>query len=150
MTHPEPPSTADGFESWPTGRLLSTAARLVEHAWEEVLREHDVTHAGLIALHTLTSGARSQRDLARACQVTDQTMSRTVERLARGGFVQRETDPADERRVRVTITDAGRDTYAQLLAREQDDAALTAVVSDPAGLRRMLVELIRARRAPGP
>ena len=31
--------------SWPTGRLLSTAARLVEHAWAEHLESVGITHA---------------------------------------------------------------------------------------------------------
>ncbi|MFM1726155.1 MULTISPECIES: MarR family winged helix-turn-helix transcriptional regulator [Rhodococcus] len=151
MSQPEPtrPVDVDGFRSWPTGRLLSTAARLVEHSWEEVLRAHGTTHAGLIALHTLTDGPRSQRDMARACRVTDQTMSRTVERLERGGFVTRATDPGDERRQRVTITPSGRDTYTRLLALEQDDESLTSGVSDPAALRALLIELINARRESG-
>lgn len=151
MSQPEPtrPVDADGFRSWPTGRLLSTAARLVEHSWEEVLRAHGATHAGLIALHTLTDGPRSQRDMARACRVTDQTMSRTVERLERGGFVTRATDPGDERRQRVSITASGRDTYSRLLALEQDDESLTSGVSDPAALRALLIELISARRESG-
>lgn len=143
---PHRPAPADSFDAWPTGRLLSTAARLVEHSWEEVLRAHGLTHAGLIALHTLADGPRSQRDMARECRVTDQTMSRTVERLERGGFVARATDPGDERRQRVTITGSGRDTYAMLLAREQGEQSLTAAVSDPQALRTLLLELIRARR----
>ncbi|BCN44077.1 MULTISPECIES: MarR family winged helix-turn-helix transcriptional regulator [Prescottella] len=150
MTEPAPnrPPETGGFDTWPTGRLLSTAARLVEHSWEQVLRAHGTTHAGLIALHSLTDGPRSQRDMARACRVTDQTMSRTVERLERGGFVTRATDPGDERRQRVTITASGRDIYTRLLALEQDDDSLTAGVSDPPALRALLIELIRARHEP--
>ena len=37
--------SSDGLDDWPTGRLLSTAARLVEHSWEKVLRSQDMTHA---------------------------------------------------------------------------------------------------------
>ncbi|MEO9221526.1 MAG: MarR family transcriptional regulator, partial [Mycobacteriaceae bacterium] len=33
----------EDVQSWPTGRLLSTAARLLEHSWEALLREHDLT-----------------------------------------------------------------------------------------------------------
>ncbi|PTR27581.1 MarR family transcriptional regulator [Rhodococcus sp. OK519] len=153
MPHPDPahaaPDPDSVFDAWPTGRLLSTAARLVEHSWEEVLRAHDITHAGLIALHTLTDSPRSQRDMARACRVTDQTMSRTVERLERSGFVTRTTDPSDERKLRVTLTTTGRDTHTRLLALEQDDTSLTAGVSDPQALRDLLLELIRTRQMPG-
>ncbi|RDB45583.1 MarR family transcriptional regulator, partial [Tsukamurella tyrosinosolvens] len=71
----------DGIVQWPTGRLLSMAARLVEHAWEGVLREYDISSAGLVVLHVVSTGPASQRDIARVARVTDQTASRTVERL---------------------------------------------------------------------
>ena len=58
-------AVGEGMSDWPTGRLLSTAARLVEHAWVEVLDELGLTHAGLIVLHVLGEGPFSQRDLAR-------------------------------------------------------------------------------------
>ncbi len=141
---------SEGFQvvedvhDWPTGRLLSAAARAVERSWEGLLREHGLTHAGLIGLHCLGAGALPQRRLAQACRVTDQTMSRTVEKLVRGGFVERSTDSADERRVVVTTTAAGRAVHAQVVAAEHSDAVLTSVVSDPTALRRALVEILRA------
>ena len=41
------------LRDWSLGRLLSTAARLVEHDWNHWLARHDLTHAGFLALHTL-------------------------------------------------------------------------------------------------
>ena len=38
---------------WPTNRLLSTAARLVEHAWNESLASLGITHAGVMVLDVL-------------------------------------------------------------------------------------------------
>ena len=53
------------LEQWPTGRLLTTAARLVEHAWNERLVDIGVTHAGIIALGVLADqGALTQAGLA--------------------------------------------------------------------------------------
>ena len=46
------PDAAD----WSLGRLLSTAARLIEHDWNAWLATHDLTHAGLLALHGLEGG----------------------------------------------------------------------------------------------
>jgi len=133
---------AEEVESWPTGRLLSTAARMVEHSWEALLRERGLTHAGLIALHCLLAGSMSQRALAEACRVTDQTMSRTVERLESTGFVTRGVDTADRRRNLVTITESGRTVHEQLVATQQADALLADAVSDHAGLRAQLIELL--------
>ena len=136
--------SGDGLDEWPTGRLLSTAARLVEHSWEKVLRTQDMTHAGLIVLHSVERCAASQRDIAKAARVTDQTMSRTIDRLERAGYVTRGTDPRDERRRVVAITDAGRATYEKLLALEEEDAALTLGAGDVAALREQLLRLVRS------
>lgn len=85
--------------------------------------------------------------------MTDQTMSRTVDRLVRSGFATRSVDPDDERRMRVQITSAGTEEYRQVLELERDDtsgpsgtAESPVAVSDPAALRRMLLELVRAHR----
>jgi hypothetical protein len=51
---PGNPQAENPMASWPTGRLLSTASRLVEHAWAEALESHGLTHAGLIVLHFLS------------------------------------------------------------------------------------------------
>ena len=140
--------TSDGMDEWPTGRLLSTAARLVEHSWEAILRSQNMTHAGLISLHTIADRPASQRDIAKASRVTDQTISRTIDRLERAGYVTRETDPLDERRKRVAITEPGRAIYRRLLTLEKEDAALTAAVGDVGPLREQLLLLVRSLGLP--
>lgn len=145
----------DDLEAWPTGRLLSTAARLVERAWEQRLRRRGLTHAGVIALHSIAAQPMSQREIARACRVTDQTMSRTVDHLVRGGFATRSVDPDDERRMRVQITDSGAAEYRRVLELERDgpagdDATSPVPVSDPATLRRLLIEIVLAHRDMSP
>lgn len=134
----------DGIDDWPTGRLLSTAARLVEQSWESLLREHDLTHAGLFVLHAVERGPASQREIARTARVTDQTMSRTIEKLERAGHITRETYPGDERRKLVTATESGRAVYRRLIELEREDATLTAAVGDVGALRAQLLTLVRA------
>lgn len=46
-------------------------------------------------------------DLAKHMGVTASTMSLAVDRLERNGYVTRERDAADRRRVRIRLTDAG-------------------------------------------
>lgn len=143
----------DGMDGWPTGRLLSVAARLVEHAWEAVLREYDISSAGLVVLHVVSTGPATQREVAKKARVTDQTASRTIERLERMGYVRRQVDPDDERRKHVSATPAGAEVYRALLERERTDPALIASIgaSEPE-LRRLLLELIRVQqdRSSGP
>jgi len=127
------------MDSWPTGRLLSTAARLVEHAWAEALEARGLTHAGLIALHFLEAGPLNQSELARLAKVEAQTMSRTIERLERRGLVRRAADPGDRRRLIVTRTDEGSAAWASTRLLESD---VFPAVSEPAQLRARLLEII--------
>ncbi len=73
-------------------------------------------------------------DLARHMGVTASTMSLTVDRLAREGYVKRTPDPRDGRRVAVRITKSG--------ARLRDQMT----VLDPRLVARMLDRLTPALR----
>jgi DNA-binding MarR family transcriptional regulator len=132
---------SDPIESWPIGRLLSTAARLVEHAWQEALEKRDLTHAGLIALHLLDGGPLDQTELAQRARVEAQTMSRTVDRLERSGFVARANDLTDRRRRQIVRTAEGDQTLEATRALE---AELFPAVGDPELVRYSLLEIIHA------
>ncbi|HEX4444359.1 MAG TPA: MarR family transcriptional regulator [Galbitalea sp.] len=131
----------DEMSEWPTGRLLSTAARLVENAWHAALEDQGLTHAGLIVLHLLDSRDLSQSELAARARVQAQTMSRTIDRLERAGFVVRESDAADGRRRVVTRTDAGRTVWRRTRGLE---AELFPTSGDHEQLRDSLLAIIRA------
>ncbi|OXM70096.1 MarR family transcriptional regulator [Amycolatopsis vastitatis] len=133
-TTPEP-----DLSTWPTGRLLAVAARLAEQRWAAVLAGMGLTHAGLIALHTLRDGPLPQRSLAQRCQVTDQTMSRTLDRLAKAGFVTRAPDPADARRHLTRLTAHGRTVHEQAVRAEP---ALLGGLGDDGAFRARLLDLI--------
>jgi DNA-binding MarR family transcriptional regulator len=136
--------------SWPTGRLLSVAARLLEARFDDVLATYDLTHAGLIALHHLEPGPRTQRQLATLCRVTDQTMSRTIERLGRIGFLARAPDPDDRRRTVARLTGAGREVLAAARREERESELLLGVVDDYEHFRRQLMRIVRRVGEPGP
>ncbi|UOX91278.1 MarR family transcriptional regulator [Amycolatopsis sp. FBCC-B4732] len=138
-TAPEP-----DLSTWPTGRLLAAAARLVEQRWVTVLAGMGLTHAGLIALHSLRDGPLPQRTLAQHCQVTDQTMSRTLDRLAKAGFVTRTPDPADARRHLTRLTSAGRAIHERAVRAEP--ALLGGLGADDA-FRARLLEVITSLSA---
>lgn len=52
---------------------------------------------------------RTHSDLGAHLHVSAATISNTVKRLEKAGFVERRADPADERVSRVYLTDAGRE-----------------------------------------
>ena len=134
-------TAVDPMADWPTGRLLSTAARLVEHAWAEALEKQGLTHAGLIALHLLEGGSLSQTELAKRARVENQTMSRTIERLEREGFVARTPDATDRRRQVVARTDAGHRVWERTRTLE---AEMFPDLGDPDALRSILLHIIRS------
>ena len=69
-------------EQWPLSRLLITASRLVEHDIAVDLRPYHLTHASFGVLALVQGGSMSQRQLAGATRVEEQTISQTVDRLS--------------------------------------------------------------------
>lgn len=73
------------------------------------------------------------------------TVTKSIDRLAAQGWVERLADPADARRTAVTLTAAGREKVAPLLAaaQEHQDSRLRAGgVDDPQALRDTLAALL--------
>ena len=133
----------DDLTHWPTGRLLSTAARLVEGAWSARLAGQGLTHAGLMALHELGQNEPLPvLELASRCQVTPQTMTRTLDRLERDGLVRRERASSDRRRLDVTRTEAGVAVYARAADMSDAEPVLLGEVVDLPELRRQLVAIV--------
>lgn len=135
---------AEDMESWATGRLLSSAARLVEHDWNQHLATWDLNHASLGVLHVLLRGPMTQRELALAVQVEDQTMSRIVERLERSGYLERHRDGTDRRRLVVSVTEMGRATCGRATDLNRAEEYFSAVEDLPT-LRAGLLAIIRSR-----
>lgn len=133
---------AGSAAEWSLGRLLSMAARLVEQDWNSWLASRGMTHAGLLALHALETGPRTQRELAAASMVEEQTMSRVLDRLERAGHVTRERDPADRRRLIVRPTTAGQQAYRAAIDADVADTIVTRRLDEPETFRRMLVQLL--------
>jgi MarR family transcriptional regulator, organic hydroperoxide resistance regulator len=136
---------------WATGRLLSTAARLVEHRWNEGLATFGLTHAGFGVIAHLMGGPLSQHEIAGRTKVEDQTMSRTLDRLERQGHIARVQDAADRRRRLVSVTVEGRDAFTTV-ARSQLDRELVdqriAEHCDLASFRAALLALMDPEDTP--
>lgn len=102
------------LEEWSTSRLLTTAARLVDHAWNERLLDIGITHAGYTTLGVLSRvGTMTGAKLALAVHVQAQTIGKTIEKLERQGFISRIRDSVDRRSQRITITQSGIEALAK-------------------------------------
>jgi DNA-binding MarR family transcriptional regulator len=139
-------TTPDERASWATGRLLSTAARLVEQSWNNRLRDSRVSHAGVIVLSLLAGGPATQRELAGSQHMTEQTAGRTIAHLESTGHLRRTADPRDRRRRVVEITDGGRALLAEMytVSESVTDEVIAATGGDVAGFRSTLIGLIRS------
>ena len=133
---------AGAAPEWSLGRLLSMAARLVEQDWNNWLASRGMTHAGLLALHVLGTGPHTQRELATASMVEEQTMSRVLDRLERAGHVTRQRDPADRRRLIVRATAAGQQAYRAAIDADVANTIVADRLDEPEAFRRMLIQLI--------
>ena len=135
----------EGIDDWPTGRLLSTAARLIERRWNDELAKIGLTHAGMIVLHLLEEGPLATGELARRARVKAQTMTRTVEHLERDGCVRRVADAADARRRVVERTAEGERRLASIWGIE---ARLFPDIEGAGALRMALLSIIRTTEGP--
>ena len=141
---PQDPST------WPTGRLLSSAARRIEREFNAHLDAWDLNHASLPVLVYLAVQDHSQRELAAATGVTEQTMSRILARVERLGYVTRKPHPDDRRRHVIALTESGAAVLREAADRERSEAMVAQGLTpdDLRELRRLLTALIAAHPDP--
>ncbi len=144
-------ATSTDPADWPVGRLLSAAARRVEREWNAHLATWDLNHASMPVLLHLLQRPRSQRELATASGVTEQTMSRILARMERTGYVTRAPDADDHRKYVITITDLGR-SVAMLAADPRPAEAMTTrgLTPDQIEELRVLLAIVAAPHVDAP
>lgn len=108
------------------GYLANHLAKAFGRALAEAIAPHGVSVAQWAVLVVLwAEDGLSQRELSRRVAIEDATMVRTIDRMARDGFVRRERDTSDRRVSRVCLTVAGlslRDALVPLAAAVNDRA----------------------------
>jgi len=136
---------------WSTGRMLSSAARQVEREWNLHLAAWDLNHASLPVLVLLAQRDHSQRELATAVGVSEQTMSRILARMERTGYLTRTPHGADKRRHVISLSPTGiavmHEAAAPGPAEEMSTRGLTP--DQVVQMRELLTLMIQARPEPG-
>ena len=135
---------------WPTGRMLASASRRVGREWNTHLAAWDLNHASLPVLVLLSRDDHSQRELAAAMSVTEQTMSRILARMERTGYITRTPHGNDKRRHVISLSAAGesvvREAADPVPAEEMVSRGLTP--EQVVQLRGLLALIIRAHDEP--
>ena len=128
---------------------LAVAARSVIGVYRPVLDRLGLTHPQyLVMLALWEQSPLSISDVARLLQLDLATASPLVKRLEAQGFVDRRRDPADERTVRVTLTDTGRALRTEALSVPGTIMAqLDLTIEDVQTLHSALTPLITRSRA---
>lgn len=86
------------------------ASMAIGRAYKPMLDELGITYPQYLVLHTLwEQDGRTIGEIAERLVLESSTITPLVKRLELAGLVRRERDKQDERRVRVALTDAGRD-----------------------------------------
>jgi DNA-binding MarR family transcriptional regulator len=141
-TAPDPEDLADAFFTVAHGLKRTVNAR-VQHTGLSLAR--------LRVLFQLTERSTIRMGELSACvDVAPRTMTSTVEAMERDGLVQRRPDPHDRRATIVSITEAGRRSFAE--GRRQQAIAIADVFETLDGEQRLalkgvLDELLRAADA---
>jgi DNA-binding MarR family transcriptional regulator len=89
--------------------MLAGFRTLADRATVELARRgyEDVRPAHDFALHSILAGAENASELGRAMSVTKQAAARTITVLEQRGYIAREADAADRRKMRLRITARG-------------------------------------------
>ena len=114
------------------GHLLAQVCRLVGRRRRMKLESIGLHHGqGMILYRLWQNDGIAQSVLARALHITPPTASSTLQRMERGGWVQRHRDQADQRIVRVYLTDKARRLHEEARASFRElDQEMRAVLTD--------------------
>ncbi len=123
------------------GYVLSDVARLMRTVFDRRVRELGLTRAQWLVLTRLyrRPGA-SQTELADMLEVDRASAGRMIDRMEKGGWVERRTDPGDRRIRRLHLTAGARRKHAGMWAIAEatvDDALAPLSASERAQLTRL-------------
>jgi DNA-binding MarR family transcriptional regulator len=104
-------TTTAGTQAATAAADLRVLVSRLRRRFRDLYREDDLTASQMAVLGRLYSdGPSSTSDLAAAEHVRPQSMAATVAALDERGVIRRDPDPADGRRLLISLTDAGRAT----------------------------------------
>jgi MarR family transcriptional regulator, organic hydroperoxide resistance regulator len=97
-----------------TVALHQALARVSQHVEEVTAREGLSLAHWLVVCQLAERGERTMGELVAATGLNDSTLTRVVDRLATSALLYREADPTDRRRVRVSLSNRGRELHDRL------------------------------------
>jgi DNA-binding MarR family transcriptional regulator len=114
------------------GHLLAKVSRFVGGRMRMKLDGIGLRHAqGMILFHLWRQDGIAQNVLAQALHITPPTATNTLQRMERDGWIERRRDAADQRIVRVYLTEKAGALHEEARTLFQElDRELTSVLTD--------------------
>ena len=112
------------------GYMLSDVARLMRTVFDRRVRDLGLTRGQWLVLTRLyRRPGSSQTELADMLEIDRASAGRMIDRMERGGWVERRADPADRRINRLFLTGEARKVHADMwaVAEATVDDALSAL-----------------------
>lgn len=128
------------------GYLIAHVCKAHRRKVDELLQSRLGLYAGqeMLLLQLWSQDGVNQSALADDLCIQPATLTRTLDRLERVGYVQRQPDPDDRRASRVYLTEAGRTLQSQIKAVLEEVEALTfanLTTEEQLLLRRLLMQI---------
>lgn len=127
--------------------ILRTAA-VLEHAENEVLKAHGLTHTQYNVLRILRGAGKRGlcgRDIAERMVSNVPDVSRLLDRMEETGLIARTRDPDDRRHVTARITPAGRKVVADATPELERATRARATRLSPAAIEGLIRALAAIR-----
>jgi MarR family transcriptional regulator, organic hydroperoxide resistance regulator len=86
----------------------------------------------------------TQREIAQQLKIAPATVTKMLQRMEKTGFIQRRSDPDDQRVTRVYLTDAGRDVQSaveEVFQTLEAETFANLTLEERLLLRRLLLQL---------
>lgn len=130
------------------GTTIHRVAQLIQQRIDDEIRDSGLTRLSwMAAAHVADADGLTIGDLAARLEVGNATASQLVDRMVRGGWVERSPSPDDRRSQIVTVTAKSRSTIRDLEPRQLllEDEILRDLSPEERRVLFVLLERIRAR-----
>ena len=125
---------------------LSRVSRAGARYWQKKVAPFGVTSAQALVMMVLSEkDGITSRDLGEKVEFDSATLTGLIDRLAKAGMIERQSNPDDRRAILVYLTDNGRKTARQLQSMVAGDnqAFLSDLTKEEGLILRSLLKKIR-------
>ena len=115
--------------------------KLFRHVNPILRDKHDLDMSAYFLLQYVSGSDLGPSEIAEALQMPAHAISRKLDSLERGGFLERTLDPKDARKRVLTITARGKEVLREASQTMNEEVETMLSALEPAGLEQFLTSL---------